>query len=177
MKLPFELVMRDIPHSDAIEAHIQKKAEKLDTFYDKIMRCRVVVEAPHRHQHQGKLFNVRIDVTVPGAELVVNRDKDEDVYVAIRDAFNAMGRKLEDFGRRQRGDIKAHDAELHGRIAKLFKDEGYGFIETSDGRELYFHRANLAHEDFDQLDIGEGVNFIEAMGGEGPQANRVSVHK
>ncbi|TCV85140.1 HPF/RaiA family ribosome-associated protein [Sulfurirhabdus autotrophica] len=177
MKLPFELVMRDIPHSDAIEAHIHKKAEKLDVFYDKIMRCRVVVEAPHRHQHHGKLFNVRIDVTVPGAELVVNRDKDEDVYVAIRDSFNAMVRKLEDYGRRQRGEIKAHDMALHGHIAKLFKDEGYGFITMEDGRELYFHQANLANEDFDRLDIGEDVHFIETMGSEGPQANRVSVRK
>ena len=177
MQLPLQLVMRDIPHSEAIEAKIRQKAERLDRFYDKIMSCRVVVETPQRHQNQGKLYSVRIDVTVPGSELVVNRDKDEDIYVAIRDAFDAMGRKLEDYGRQQRGDIKTHDMELHGRIARLFKEEGYGFIETLDGREFYFHRANLAHQDFDQINVGEGVAFIEEMGNEGLQANRVSVRK
>ena len=177
MQLPLQLVMRDVPHSEAVEAKIRQKAERLDRFYDKIMSCRVVVESPQRHQHQGKLFTVRIDVTVPGSELVVNRDKDEDIYVAIRDAFDAMGRKLEDYGRQQRGDIKAHDMELHGRVARLFKEEGYGFIETLDGREFYFHRNNLAHQDFDQINIGEGVAFVEEMGNEGLQANRVSVRK
>ena len=71
----------------------------------------VVVEAPHKHHHQGKQFNVRIDIGVPGNEIVVNRDHHEDVYVALRDAFDAAKRQLEDYARITRGYIKTHEPE------------------------------------------------------------------
>ena len=108
MKIPLQVTFRDIPASDAVEARIREKAEKLNRFYDRIMACRVVVEMPQRHKHQGKLHSVRIDLTVPGAELVANHALDEDVYVAIRDAFTAITRQLEDHVQRQRGDVKTH---------------------------------------------------------------------
>lgn len=108
MKQPLQITLRDIPGSEAVEDRIRTKAEKLDRYYDRIMGCRVVVESPQRHQHQGKLYSVRVDLTVPGAELVANRALHEDVYVAIRDAFDAMTRQLEDYARRQRGEVKNH---------------------------------------------------------------------
>lgn len=110
MQIPLQVTLKDMPQSEAVESRIREKAEKLSRFYDRIMSCRVVVETPQRHQHQGKLYSVRIDLTVPGAELVANRAQDEDVYVAIRDAFVAITRQLEDFVRRQRGDVKTHAA-------------------------------------------------------------------
>ena len=110
MQTPLQVTLKDMPQSEAVEARIREKAEKLNRFYDRIMGCRVVVESPQRHQHQGKLYSVHIDLTVPGAELVANRAEDEDVYVAIRDAFVAITRQLEDFVRRQRGEVKAHSA-------------------------------------------------------------------
>jgi ribosomal subunit interface protein len=100
--------MRDMEHSDAVEQRIREKADKLSRFYDRIMNCRVVVEMPQRHKHQGKLHSVRIDLTVPGAELVANHSQNEDVYVAIRDAFDAMTRQLEEYARKQRGEVKTH---------------------------------------------------------------------
>jgi len=177
MQLPLQIAFRDVPRSDAIETHIREKAEKLDLFYDKIMGCRVTVGMIQKHKHQGKLYNVRVDVTVPGSEIVVNRDKAEDVYVAMRDAFDAVKRKLEDYGRRQHGEVKTHEIELHGRVARLFADEGFGFIETPDGREFYFHRFNVVHPDFDQLSEGDEAVFLEEVAGDGLQANRVSVGK
>ena len=72
MQLPLQVTFRDIPHSDAVQRHVEKRAAKLDTFFDRIMSCRVVVEAPHRSRQHGKKYNVRIDVTVPGTELVVD---------------------------------------------------------------------------------------------------------
>jgi ribosomal subunit interface protein len=177
MQVPLQIAFRDLPHSDAIEAHIREKAGKLETFFDRIIACRIVVGMIQKHKHQGKLFNVRIDLTVPGAELVVNRDKAEDVYVAIRDAFDATKRKLEDQARRLNGDVKTHEIELHGKVARLFPDEGYGFIEGADGNELYFHRYNVAHPDFDHLKEGDPVVFLEEIAGEGLHANRVSVGK
>jgi ribosomal subunit interface protein len=113
MELPLQISFRDVAPSPAVEAKIRERAEKLERYYDRIMACRVVVETPHGRHHQGKLFHVRIDLTVPGAELVVSREPDqhhahEDVFVAIRDAFDAAQRQLADFARRQRGATKTH---------------------------------------------------------------------
>lgn len=108
MKIPLQITIRGIDHSDALETHIRDKAAKLDEFFDRIMSCRVVVDVPHKHHQQGKQFTVRIDIGVPGSEIVVNRDHGEDVYVALRDAFDAAKRQLEDYARRIRGDVKTH---------------------------------------------------------------------
>ena len=108
MQLPLQITIRDIDQSEALETHIRDKAKKLDEFFDRIMSCRVVVEVPHKHHHQGKHFNVRIDIGVPGSEIVVNRDHAEDVYVALRDAFDAARRQLEDYARKLHGNVKAH---------------------------------------------------------------------
>lgn len=104
MEVTLQITTRDIPHSDALESHIREKAAKLEKFYPHIMSCRIVVELPHKHHHQGRLFDVHIDMTVPGGELVVNRVANEDAYVAVRDAFDAAKRQLEDYGRKQHGD-------------------------------------------------------------------------
>jgi len=177
MQLPLQITFRDLPRSEAVETNIREKAEKLDQFYDRIMGCRVVLGMVQKHRHQGKIYNVRIDLTVPGGEVVVNRDRAEDVYVAIRDAFDATRRKLEDFVRHQQNEVKYHEPEAHGQVARLFPEEGYGFIQGLDGREFYFHRYNVMHPGFDQLQEGDQVVFLEEVAGEGYQANRVSVGK
>jgi ribosomal subunit interface protein len=109
MRIPLQITIRDIEHSEALETRIREKAHKLDEFFNHIMSCRVVVEMPHKHHHQGKQFNVRIDIGVPGSEIVVNRDHAEDIYVALRDAFSAAKRQLEDYARKVRGDVKTHE--------------------------------------------------------------------
>jgi ribosomal subunit interface protein len=111
VQIPLQITIRDVDHSEALETRIRDKAKKLEEFFKHIMSCRVVVEAPHKHHHQGKQFNVRIDIGVPGSEIVVNRDHHEDVYVALRDAFDAAKRQLEDYARKMRGDIKTHEAK------------------------------------------------------------------
>ncbi|NMG14168.1 HPF/RaiA family ribosome-associated protein [Aromatoleum bremense] len=176
MQIPTHIVFRDMPHSDAIEAAIRDKVAKLDQFYERIMSCRVTVGMICKHKRHGRLHNVRVDLTVPGSEIVVNRDNAEDVYVAIRDAFDHARRRLEDYARRQRGDVKAHEPESRGRIVRLFGDEGYGFIEDMGGTELYFHRYNVVHPDFEALEVGDDVVFLEETAGDGLQANRVRVH-
>ncbi|MFA6903802.1 MAG: ribosome-associated translation inhibitor RaiA [Gallionellaceae bacterium] len=107
MQLPMQITIRDMEHSEALETHIRQKVQKLDEFFKHIMSCRVVVEMPHKHHNQGKQFNVRIDIGVPGNEIVVNRDHSEDVYIALRDAFDAAKRQLEDYARKVRGDVKS----------------------------------------------------------------------
>ena len=177
MQRPLQITIRDLASSPAIEDYIRKRVWKLELFYPRVMGCHVVVEIPHRHKHQGKHFNVRIDLKVPDGAIVVNRDRHEDVYVALRDAFDAAKRKLEDFARKQRGAVKAHEVPAHGRVARLFAEEGYGFIETPDGREFYFDRENVVTPSFEQLSVGAEVQFLEEAAGEGLQAKRISVGK
>lgn len=114
MQTDLQITVRDMEHSPALEERIREKVKKLEQVYTRIMGCRVVLEAPHRHKHQGKQFSVRLDVTVPGKVIVVNHDHHEDAYVALRDAFNAARRQLEDYGRIQRGDVKKHGREDGG---------------------------------------------------------------
>lgn len=172
MQRPLQITTRDIPESAAVDAHIREKVDKLGQFYPHIIGCHVVVEMPHKHSHQGKLFNVRLEIKVPGSEIVVNRELDEDIYVVLRDAFDAAKRALDDYGRKQRGDVKFHEPVTHGTVAKLF-DEGYGFIETAEG-ELYFSRDNVVSHGFGKLEVGDEVHFIVEPAGEGLQAKRVS---
>jgi ribosomal subunit interface protein len=180
MQLPLQVSFRDMEPSAAVEAKIRQRAARLDRYYDRIMSCRVVVESPHRHHHQGKLYHVRIDITVPRGELVVNREPGEhhaheDVYVAIRDAFDAAQRRLEDYARRQRGTVKAHEAPAVARVSKLFPLEGYGFIETPSGVEVYFHEHSVLDDAFGHLKVGTEVQFVEEPGEKGPQASTVRI--
>jgi ribosomal subunit interface protein len=101
LEIPLQVTWRHIDKSDAVDADIRAKAEKLNEFHDQIISCRVVVEASHKHHHKGNLYRLRIDVKIPDRELVVTRDpgdehEHEDIYVTVRDAFDAMRRQLQD---------------------------------------------------------------------------------
>ena len=177
MQIPLQVTFRHLPRSEALEARIRERAGELEAFFPHIMSCRVVIEEESRHKQQGRVFTVRADLHVPGHELVVNREHDEDPFVAVRDAFDALRRQLEDQARVMRGDVKGHAPELHGRVARLFPDQGYGFIAAPDGREFYFSSENVVTPSFDELEVDTEVQFIEDVGAEGPQAKRVSVGK
>lgn len=175
--MPLEIAVRGMPHSPALEARIREKAARLEEFHPRIVRCHVMVEESGKHQHKGRRFTVRIDVRVPGREIAVTHEHHEDVFVALRDAFDAAKRQLEEVVREKRGDVKVHAVPQHGRIARLSFDEGVGFIETSDGRELYFSRENVVYPAFERLEADMQVQFIEEAAGEGTQAKRVSAGK
>lgn len=173
--IPVQITIRDIEASPAIESIIRKRVERLQKYYDRISSCRVVVELPQKHKHQGKLYNVRIDLTVPRKELVVTRKENQDVYVAIRDAFVAIERQLEEHSQKRHGNIKTHDAVMRGRIARIIAGEGYGFIEGADGNEYYFSTTNVNHDNFDKLVVGDAVEFIAVQQNDGLQAHRVII--
>lgn len=180
MQTPPEIVFSNMDSSDFIRARIEDEIAKLEQFHDRITRCRVIVEAPHRHQNKGNLYNVRVHLSLPGqGEVDVNRNPREhqahqDVYVAIRDAFAAARRQLQDLARKRQGQVKQHETPSHGRVSRLFPDESYGFIESADGRELYFH-ANSVIDGFKSLSVGSEVRFSEEMGIKGPQATTVHI--
>lgn len=180
MPRSLQVTFRGMGHSDAVEERIRAKVEELDRFYGNVLDCRVRVEAPHRHHNQGKIFAVRVDLRVPGGELVVNRERwrnheHEDVYVAIRDAFDAATRQLQEHARRQRGDVKRRELPLIGTVTKLFAYEDYGFLETSDGLDVYFHKNSVVNGGLDSLKIGSEVRVVlaEAEGEKGPHASTV----
>lgn len=114
MQVPLQITFRGFPSSEAVESRISARIGKLERLCERIIGCRVAIESPHHHQHKGNTYRVSIDLTVPEGEIVVGRHNGrnhahEDVYVAIRDAFDALERKLQDHVRRQRGDVKHHE--------------------------------------------------------------------
>ncbi|MEQ6341555.1 MAG: HPF/RaiA family ribosome-associated protein [Gammaproteobacteria bacterium] len=179
MQLPLQVTFRNMSPSELVEADVRKRAAKLDEFYDRIMSCRIMVELHNPRHRQGNLYHVRVDLTVPNGEIVASRASPEhhaheDVYVAIRDAFDAVERQLEDYSRRQRADVKTHETPSHGRVAQLFPERSAGIIETADGREINFHRNAVLEDAFDKLTIGSEVRFTEQpVEEEGPWASTV----
>ena len=180
MLIPPQITFRDMPSSDALSALIRTKVRKLEHFYGDISGCRVLVEKPHQHKRTGAHYHVRIDLTVPGGELLIEREpalrsRNEDAYVAITDAFRAARRALQGYVGKRRGFTKAHELTPHGRVARLYSAEGFGFIETADGREVYFDRHSVLHDGFGRLELGALVRFAEEPGEQGPQASTVEL--
>ena len=178
MQTPLQITFRDFPPSPSLEERTREWVAELETFFDGIVSCRVSIEAPHRHHHQGRLYRVRVELGVPGERIVVGRSPDEhaahaDPYVALRDTFRATRRRLEDYVRRRlRHEVKSHALPSHGRIVHLEPDFKYGRLVTEDDREIYFHR-NSVIGGIEHLTLGAEVRFHEEEGDEGPQATTV----
>lgn len=177
--------------------YVQKEAAKIERFYSRISSCRVVVERPQRAT-SSKLFHVRIDLAVPNMELVVKhipslhgtlddmqtqkaRREAKSVLVhknpkrAIHEAFQEMGRQLQDYTRRQEGAVKIKQGAQGAVVKEISPQQGYGFLETDDGRAVYFHQASVLDGHFPQLRVGTKVHFHEEQGDKGPQASTVKV--
>jgi hypothetical protein len=135
MTIPLHITFRNMKHSAEVEDWIREAAEKLSTFSNRIVGCHVAVEVPHRHHKKGKPLQIRIDLTLPGREIVIKRGSTgihvipvkgkastsghvrpnppySDLELVIHDAFKSAGRRVQDFARRQRGEIKKHQSIL-----------------------------------------------------------------
>lgn len=196
--IPTQVTFRGLARDEAHEKDVRERVSWLEQFYSDIVRCRVLVEVPHRHRQDGRHFHVRIEVTVPGGPpIVVNHEpslhgrlkdigddthhKEDDIEsvhryasVAIHEAFDAARRRLEDFAREQRGTVKAHEVPSHGEVVELSTVDGYGFIQAGEQR-IYFNRASVLGDAFDDLTVGAPVAFVEEQGEKGPQASTVRV--
>lgn len=180
MTVPIKITFRNIEPSPAVETRVREHAEKLEQFDTRIHWCNVVIEATDKHKHKGRLYRASINLGLPGKTLQVNRTgaknaAHSDIYVAIRDSFAAAVRRVEDHARIRRDEVKTHETPLHGQVVRLFSYEGYGFIETSTGEEIYFHRNSVVNADFDKLEVGNEVRLEVAHGEseKGPQATTV----
>jgi cold shock CspA family protein len=198
MQSELQITYRNIEPLQEIEELIRAEVTKLDNFYRQLMGCHATVELRHQHRRKGSRYNVTLHLTVPRGEIVVKREpslaadvrrlgeggikKDaevnaahKDLRVAITDAFNAAARRLQDFARRQRGNVKTHAPASEARVSKVFGDQGYGFLLTADGREIYFHKNSVWGQRFGKLKAGMLVSFVEELGEEGPQASTVRI--
>lgn len=180
MQIPLKIAFEGgLASSAALIRRIEHETSRLERFSSRITACRVVVQGRSGRRRQGDLYAVRIQLVMPGREdLVVDRNPPadhahEDPYVAIRDAFTAARRQLQDHQHRAAGHVKLHEAPPHGVIGRLSPDDGFGVIEASDGREIYFHRNALARGGFERLAVGAQVRFAEEDGEKGPQASTV----
>lgn len=168
MQMPLQITFKNMDTSPAVEARIREGAQKLERFSERIGHCRVVIEAPHRRPRQGKIFRVSINLTIPPRhEIVIGRERrhhpaHQDIGVAIRDAFEAAARQIEDHARRFRGDVKVKEPPLTGTVIRVAPD--HGFIRTRDGQEVYFHANAVANGGFEEIDVGREVRLVIAEG-------------
>jgi ribosomal subunit interface protein len=173
MRSSLQITGRDFELTGAIKQAVGEKAEKLDHIYDNIISCKVAIESPRRRHEKGTFYNVHIDLTVPGEEIVVKREPNEDLYTAVGEAFDAVQRQLQEFVEKRKGKIKNHEEIPSGKIHLLFPDKGYGFIMTAEGREISFNENSVLNNHFKRLKVGDEVRFVEEMGEKGPQASTV----
>ena len=174
MQIPLEISTRDVTLTPPIEAELRKRAQKLERFYGRITSCRIAVERPTgNHHHEGGPFRVRVDITVPGSELVAD-EQAEEIFAAIREAFDAAERQVESFAERRRDHFKSTGTP-EGLVVRIFQDQGFGFLAAPDGREVYFHRNAVLDPGFEKLAVGARVRFAEEQGFEGPQASTVTL--
>jgi ribosomal subunit interface protein len=108
-RIPLQITSRNFEITGDIEQRILKKSEKLDKFHRDMMSCRVLLEVPHRNRNSGVVYNARIDLAMPGKDIVVRREAHEDLHKAINLAFDAALRRLQSHARRKRGEVKRRD--------------------------------------------------------------------
>jgi cold shock CspA family protein len=171
---------RGMEPSPAAEVQVRRLVDELEQFSDRILACRVVLEAADRHHRHGRIYHVRVDLTVAGGRVEVNREPGmdhahEDLNVSIRDAFSAARRRLQDHMRRLDGQTKQHESPLIGRIETLLAERDYGFLKSEGGDDVYFHRNSVSDGSFARLKVGDRVRYVPATeGGEkGLQASAV----
>lgn len=177
MQLDLQITARDVVLSDADERAIRDAAAHLETFWNRITSCRVLVEMPRRRGRTGRLYNVRITLGLPGEDVVVKRHPREVLLTAVQEAFKAAERRVQDAARRTRGDVKLDRFAPRGVVTRLLPWEGYGFITDAQDREIYFDRQSVLAGGFDRLEEGMDVRFAEEQGEKGPQATAVTVSR
>jgi cold shock CspA family protein/ribosome-associated translation inhibitor RaiA len=182
MQVPLQITYRRCDPSESLNTLLREKTLELERFFPRITGCHVFVERPGNHHRKGKgaHYRVRVELTVPGGILVVSKDPAlrmmrEDAFLAASDAFREIRRQLQDHVHKLRRQVKSSVRSPHARVAQLRPELGFGFLQTPDGREVYFHRASVLDDAFERLEVGAEVRFFEELGDKGPQASTVQV--
>ena len=182
MQTPPEVIFHDVDRSAWVENYIGERVQRLDRFADGITSCRVSLTQEQASHHKGNRYSVMVEVRMPpnhdlaARKAKVIRDMPAQLPALINLAFGAIERQLKKTAQVRRGEIKQHqDGQQHGIVDKVF-DEGYGFLRAlDDGRQVYFHRNSVLHDDFENLSAGTEVRFTPQEGNDGPQASSVQI--
>lgn len=182
MDVPLEIAFHNLEHSATVEARVRERVAKLEKLFPRLVACRVVVEAPHRQHQKGNIYRVRIEMSVPGDDLVVSKEPnraterfaDPDVYTVLKDAFDTAERMLKGYKGKLTSDVtKPHDAPMHGHIMRINPNNDFGFLRTAEGTQLWFHRNSVMNEELESFSEGDPVHYVEVIGETGPQASKV----
>lgn len=180
MQKPVQLNWRHLKPSQAVAERVLAWAARLERFDHRLTGCTVTLEdtTGQHHRQAGSQYRVRIELSVPGTRLVVARDPrptraHADLYAAVNAAFREARRQLQDYARRAHQQVKTHAPAARAVVARLFPEDGYGFLRTPDEREVYFHERSVLNGGFSRLVVGAAVSFVEEPGDEGPQASTV----
>jgi len=182
MQVPPEIAFRGLEPTDSLKDLILEGIEKLEKVYPNLISCRTVVADDTPGRHSGQTYRVRLELGIPNHTVIVDKsDPDsiehKDVGQAIREAFSIARKRLLEMKERQRGEENIQELPPHGRITRLLMDDTgvrYGFLESQEGRQIYFHEEALVDVDYDDLEVGDEVRYAAAEGDEGPQASTVA---
>lgn len=158
---------------------VREHMEALEKKFERISSGRIVVKWPSEHHRSGGPYEINIRLRLPtGKEVDVSRtprldERHANFNFALNDAFKRARRQLQDHVRHLQGKVKAHKGPSVGRVARLFED--HGFLETSEGLEIYFHRNSVLNGNFAKLTPGTHVYYSEEPGEKGPQAGTVKL--
>lgn len=167
METPAEIVWHNMDPVPYIAKRVDTRIARLEKFFGRIVRCRVVIEAAHLRHRKGNQYQVRVEVGTPGGELSINRRPGDDnahfdLKVAIRDAFDAMERQLRRWKEEHSGPPITQQTPLQGKVAEIDHKAGFGHIDTTDGRSIYFHANSVVSGNFERLRIGDAVELVVA---------------
>lgn len=174
-----QIDFQNVDVTPQIQEAIAKRLAELERRWGRITACRVALKGPGQRHRTGGLYEVHIRLMLPnGREVNVARtpprdERHADLTFAIDDAFKHARRQLQDQARRTRGQVKHHESGLIGTVARLDPSGEFGFLESSDGEEIYFHRNSVLNDGFARLEVGTRVTFAEEIGEKGPQATTV----
>jgi len=181
MQTPLEVDFQGMAGTAAVHDAITKHVAELEQRFGRVTACRVVLKGPGGHHQTGRLYEVNIRISLPnGREVNVERtptadERHSDLTFAINDAFKRARRRLQDQARRLQGQVKQHEGQPIGTVARLDPSGEFGFLRSGDGREIYFHRNSVLDADFSRLVPGTRVTFAEEMGEKGAQASTVKL--
>lgn len=174
MQIEPQVSFRNVRRNVSLDRIILDGIGKLEEVHGRITAVRMAVEdqrGPGTHDH---LYRVRLEITVPGGDVIVKEapagDPHPSLDQVLNQAFDTARRRLKEARKRRKGDVKDHPRRATGRVREIFPGEEYGFIEDSDGRIVYFHRNSVAGDGWQGLDTGDEVEFEEEQGDKGPQA-------
>lgn len=178
MQTPVEIDFQGMDADAGVRGIIARHVDELEERFGRITSARVVLKAPGGHHRIGN-YEINIHLALPdGHEVIAGRtpdadDRQTDLSFAISDAFKHARRQLQDDVRRMQGQVKHHEAEPTARVARIDPSGEFGFLETGDGREIYFHRNSVLGGK--PLEAGARVTFAEEAGEKGPQASTVKL--